>query len=241
MRGVIYKYTSPSEKVYIGQTYNEKARRRRFNCLSSSYGSAKIDNARRKYGPDAFEYEVLFAIETEDKELLMKELNSKEKYFIEEFDSINSGYNTLEGGTSVYQNHITTSETRAKMSLSNSKSILQFDLNGNFIRRWKSTMEIERELKIQHSLISKNCKRQTSHCRDFIFRYDGDSVHESERCPKLNKTKNVCVIQLEGNKIIGKWKSIATAAIDLGMERHRLSKLLKLGDIYVDNTLIKLE
>lgn len=203
MRGIIYKYTSPSEKVYIGQTYN----------------------ARRKYGPDAFEYEVLFAIETEDKE----------------FDSINSGYNTLEGGTSVYQNHITTSETRAKMSLSNSKPILQFDLNGNFIRRWKSTMEIERELKIQHSLISKNCKRQTSHCRDFIFRYDGDSVHESERCPKLNKTKNVCVIQLEGNKIIGKWKSIATAAIDLGMERHRLSKLLKLGDIYVDNTLIKLE
>lgn len=27
MRGVIYKYTSPSEKVYIGQTYNERARR----------------------------------------------------------------------------------------------------------------------------------------------------------------------------------------------------------------------
>lgn len=241
MRGIIYKYTSPSEKVYIGQTYNEKARRKRFNCLSSSYGSIKIDNARRKYGPKSFEYEVLFVIETEDKELLMKELNDKEKYFIKEFDSINSGYNILEGGTAAYQNHIINDENRIKRSLSNAKPILQFDLDGNFIKRWNSTMEIYRELGIQNSLISKNCKRQTSHCRNFIFRYEGDTVYEYEKQPKLNKTKNISIVQLKNNELVGKWKSIAAAAIDLGIERHRLSKLLKLGDIYMDDTLIKLE
>ena len=30
IRGIIYKYTSPSGKVYIGQTINEKDRRNTF-------------------------------------------------------------------------------------------------------------------------------------------------------------------------------------------------------------------
>ena len=30
MKGIIYKYTSPSGKVYIGQTTNEKKRKRVF-------------------------------------------------------------------------------------------------------------------------------------------------------------------------------------------------------------------
>lgn len=241
MRGVIYKYTSPSEKVYIGQTYNEKARKKRFRCLSASYGSAKIDNARRKYGAQNFEYEVLYTIETEDKSLLMKELNEKEAYFIEEFDSINSGYNILKGGTNAYQEHIITKEIRDKISKNNSKTIWQYTLEGEFIKSWTSTLEIENCLRIQHSLISKNCKRQTTHCRNFIFRYEGDIVLDSEKNPKLNNTKNMSIIQIKSGTIIGKWKSIASAAIDLKINRKNLSKMLKNGDINIGDTIVKLE
>lgn len=38
MEGVVYKYTSPSGKVYIGQTSNEKRRRSEFFRINQSYG-----------------------------------------------------------------------------------------------------------------------------------------------------------------------------------------------------------
>ena len=60
MKGIIYKYTSPSNKVYIGQTTNEKKRKRVFlNENNEDYAGLKINNARKKYGPKSFKYEVL--------------------------------------------------------------------------------------------------------------------------------------------------------------------------------------
>lgn len=41
IRGIIYKYTSPSGKVYIGQTINEKDRRKHFLIQKLSYGGIK--------------------------------------------------------------------------------------------------------------------------------------------------------------------------------------------------------
>lgn len=38
--------------------------------------------------------------------------------------------------------------------------ILQFDKNGNFIKEWASTMDVQRELHIQHSNIIKCCKKK---------------------------------------------------------------------------------
>lgn len=49
IRGIIYKYTSPSGKVYIGQTINEKDRRKHFLIQKLSYGGIKIDTARAMY------------------------------------------------------------------------------------------------------------------------------------------------------------------------------------------------
>lgn len=59
MIGIIYKYTSPSGKVYIGQTIDEKKRRKEFRNLNIKYAGRKINHARKKYGPENFEYEVL--------------------------------------------------------------------------------------------------------------------------------------------------------------------------------------
>lgn len=49
--GIIYKYTSPSGKSYIGQTTNEEYRRRMwFGTGRYTGGRSKIDRARKKYG-----------------------------------------------------------------------------------------------------------------------------------------------------------------------------------------------
>lgn len=60
--GIIYKYTSPSGKVYIGKTINEKRRRYSFYNLNRRYAGPKIERARKKYGPKNFKYEVIFKV-----------------------------------------------------------------------------------------------------------------------------------------------------------------------------------
>ena len=58
-KGIIYKYTSPSGKHYIGKTINPKARKREHLC-NSKVLKTKFYSAVRKYGLESFEYEVLF-------------------------------------------------------------------------------------------------------------------------------------------------------------------------------------
>lgn len=52
-----------------------------------------------------------------------------------------------------------------------SKVINQYDLNGNFIKQWDSTKEIERKLKIYHSNISLCCKHKLKTSGGYIWRY----------------------------------------------------------------------
>ncbi len=98
MIGIIYKYTSPSGKVYIGQTIDEKKRRKEFRNLNIKYAGRKINHARKKYGPENFEYEVLERYRFRVMERARKKLNEREKYFIELYDSYRHGYNSDTGG-----------------------------------------------------------------------------------------------------------------------------------------------
>ena len=101
MEGIIYKYISPNNKVYIGQTLNEERRRKEFLDLKKQYGGLKIYNARKKYKPENFKYEILFKKEYSDIETANNELNILEEKYIKEYDSINNGYNITLGGDSI--------------------------------------------------------------------------------------------------------------------------------------------
>ena len=114
MEGIIYKYVSPSGKVYIGQTVNEKHRRRLFMNLGCSYGGVKIDNARKKYGPDNFEYTVLVKVTGDEPEEFRSYLNQLEVGFIRMYDSYNNGYNSTKGGEGV-SGYTISDETREKL------------------------------------------------------------------------------------------------------------------------------
>lgn len=52
-----------------------------------------------------------------------------------------------------------------------SKKVLQYDLQGNFIREWDCTMDIQRELKIGNSLISACCKGLYKQTHNYIWKY----------------------------------------------------------------------
>lgn len=99
-RGIIYKYTSPSGGIYIGQTIDEDRRRSEFNDSNNSYGGIKIDSARKKYGVENFNYEVLFSIEAEE-DIIGPILNEMEMKYISLYDSFNHGYNSTIGGNNI--------------------------------------------------------------------------------------------------------------------------------------------
>ena len=98
IEGVIYRYKSPSGKYYIGQTIDESQRRVAFLNQNCIYGGLKIERARKKYGPENFEYTVLLKITGDDPKEVKQYLNTLESEFIMIYDSLKNGYNSTEGG-----------------------------------------------------------------------------------------------------------------------------------------------
>lgn len=80
-----------------------------------SYGGNKIDNARHKYSPAAFTYEVLCRLEFVTKEEAQQKLDELEQFYIQKYDSYRNGYNmTLGGYTTLGMK--ASEETRRKLS-----------------------------------------------------------------------------------------------------------------------------
>ena len=161
IEGIIYKYTSPSGKIYIGQTINERKRRKKFLNINEDYAGIKINNARLKYGPENFTYEILERHFYCDNVECIEELNKLEIYYIGKFDSFKNGYNMSIGGegssgykmteeqvkkhtermlnNNPFKRHKHSEETKKLIGEANSKAVLQIDKNtGEIINEFPS-------------------------------------------------------------------------------------------------------
>ncbi len=90
--GYIYKITSPSGKVYIGQTRDISRRKSKYKRLDCKQ-QPKIFNSIEKYSWELHKFEVVEEVESSF-------LNEREKYWIEYFDSLENGLNCTGGGDS---------------------------------------------------------------------------------------------------------------------------------------------
>lgn len=87
----IYKITKKENgKAYIGQSNNIE---RRFtqHCYKGEKARIPLDVAIKKYGKDAFTFEVI-------EECTPEQLNERESYWIKYYDTVKNGYNCSEGG-----------------------------------------------------------------------------------------------------------------------------------------------
>ena len=105
----IYKITSPTNKIYIGQSIDIIYRFNRYyklNCKRQPY----IYNSLKKYGVENHKFEIICQCN-------ISELNNLEVYYIELYQSFNSknGLNLQSGGNSKLQS----SATKEKISNSN--------------------------------------------------------------------------------------------------------------------------
>ena len=100
--GIVYRRFIVNDKglevSYIGQTCEPEKRNKDFLNLRVQYSGVKIENARKKYRPENFHYEVLESVSCDDEQELAQRLNELEIYYIDKFDSLNNGYNNTIGG-----------------------------------------------------------------------------------------------------------------------------------------------
>ena len=83
----------------------------------------------------------------------------------------NNNANNLEWCNRAYNMNYGTQIERVKAKTS--KPVLQYNLQGEFIKKWQGAREIERELNIAHTAISACClgKQQTAY--GFIWKFEG--------------------------------------------------------------------
>lgn len=230
MIGVIYKYTSPSGKVYIGQTINEKKRRSGFLCeTNDSYSkkNSKIDNARKKYGVKNFKYDILFKKEYSDINEMIDELNFLERKYIIEYDSLNNGYNMTEGGEGVLKLEMS-EETKNKITKAN-------------LKKYEKYINDTKIYPIRHKNIKKTEKEKNlNRCGEKNSFY---GKHHSEETKKIISEKNsVKVVQIDKdtNEIINVFKSAKEAGNYFGKPRGN-AEILKVcrGRFKIQNGHIK--
>jgi group I intron endonuclease len=97
----IYKWThKETGKCYIGQSIQEPNQRRLEHINDSKYTTKTyhFHNALRKYGVDAFIWEVI------DRATSLEELNLLEEKYVIQYDSINNGYNIRQPGNNKKHN-----------------------------------------------------------------------------------------------------------------------------------------
>ena len=95
--GIIYGwYNTKSEKWYIGQTIDEEGRFKRhiYNAINKK-DNTHFHRAIRKYGLENFVYCIL------EENVLVENLNMREIWWIEYYDSYYNGYNMTLGGDGV--------------------------------------------------------------------------------------------------------------------------------------------
>tara|TARA_R110002110_G_scaffold161376_1_gene360126 strand:- start:15 stop:797 length:783 start_codon:yes stop_codon:yes gene_type:complete len=102
---IIYKATNKvNNKCYIGQTINSL--RERINAHHSPKIKYKLHNAISKYGRDSFEWDIICECSS------ISELNEKEIFYIDKYNSITNGYNIKHGG----KNSVRSKESNLKTS-----------------------------------------------------------------------------------------------------------------------------
>lgn len=247
VEGVIYKYTSPSGKVYIGQTFREAARKREhkstaFNDKSRGVTSP-FHNAIKKYGYDSFTYEVPYKIDSDDIEEATAILNEKEMYYIETLNSrVPNGYNVAIGGESK-RGYIMPEERKRKISETNKGHTINEEQRARLkkalighkvseetkekIRQAHIGKKLSEETKRKLSTIGKGRPRSEEWKRNISKRLKGRPCTWADKVKqtKAKIVKAVLQYTLDG-ALVKEYTSTESASLETGIKMSTLYKCL---------------
>lgn len=134
--GIIYKATSPSGKVYIGQTSNSLKRRKIQHKCVANFTDSKFSRAIKKYGIDSLTWEILH------KDIPTDQLDNLEILEIASYNSFINGYNSTPGGDGVKEH---TKEAKEKMSKAQKGKVMSQIVKDKISKTLK-----QREFSLEH-------------------------------------------------------------------------------------------
>lgn len=211
---MIYKYTSPSGGVYIGQTCAGKLSYRQgvdgskylqVDKTTGEYLQPAIARAIIKYGFDNFKKDILF------EGLSSEEADEKEIELIKYYKENGECYNVTSGGKGVPDVNYT--------------KIKQYTLSGEFVKGWDSIEEAAVSLgnKQYGSNISACCAGKKHRAYGFIWRYaDDNSIVE----PLSPYRENICQLTKDG-KYVATYNSVKYASKMTGIKERTISNALE--------------
>ena len=178
--GVIYMYTSPSGKMYIGKTTNEYHRKVTHRNQAKN-PKDYFHRAMAKYGFDSFTYEVLFRTKSYDTNKLNYILNTMEQYYIKKYGTTDPsiGYNLTIGGEGT-KGFKHSEETKALMSLHSPK-----------VREWAKGKERTQDTKKKIAEKMLGGKKICQYTLDMEFVASYDSYVEAAEAVGLNSKSSI--------------------------------------------------
>lgn len=211
----IYKITSPSNKIYIGQTINFEKRLKYYNSLNCR-SQTVLYRSLLKHGIKNHTFEII-------EECDIEVLNTRERYWQDYYDVLNGGLNCVLTKTDELK-VVVSEETRNKISKAckgrfiseEHKDILKKLYTG--VKRDKIIVD-----KISSSL--KGRKLTDEHKENLKKSHIGYKYSEERRInASLNSIKSIKITCTETKNI---WNSIRECARFLNTSERTLSRSLK--------------
>lgn len=186
----IYKITSPTNKIYIGQTKNFKQRLSNYKNPNKNYIGRKLFNSIKKYSWKNHKIEIIHKLELSNN--LQEILDKLEIYYINLFNSVKEGLNLTYGGNGGKPSP----ETINKRIKTSTNKVLQYDLEGNFIKEWNSLIEIKEVLGFHKETIRLNINGKTKYSNGYKWLYKNKPEKKF-----VSKVRKINQYDLEGNFI----------------------------------------
>jgi len=182
----IYKITNLiNNKLYIGSSNNiEKRKIAHFSLLKrNKHHSIYLQNSYNKYGKNAFKFEIIELCSKED-------LFLKEQFYVDFYISYKPlyGYN----------------EAAIIKSSKRYNPVYQYDINGNFVKKWESATLVATNFNRDITLVHRACKKEGALFENFQWSY------ENNKNKIINLFNVFCSYNLEG-EFVGSYFSFKEA------------------------------
>lgn len=174
----IYKITSPSNKVYIGQTWDSFKRFSNYKCLYCK-NQTKLYNSLVKYGSNKHLIEIVYELPLDVSQEVMDVYESLYMEFYKNAgyelmnirDSGSRGKHTEESKMKMRKPKVKRTSTHIiNNKIQRMKPILQLDINGNIVKEWDCQKSLQGKFGGSVSLCLTG-KRKTSGGYQWKYKY----------------------------------------------------------------------
>lgn len=213
MTGYIYKITSPTSKIYIGQTLDVTKRQSQYRKLDCK-GQVRLYHSLKKYGWDAHIFEVIC-------ECSADKLNETERYYQDYYNVLADGLN-CKLTTSLSKTGQLSEETKSRIGISNRGKVRSVEAKDRVSKglagRPKSE---EHKQKLRQALLGRTHSLETVKKIQASRKYGVDHPMYGKKRPDLSeRNSKPCII--DGVH----YSSAKEAATILGMKRDKICRRL---------------